>query len=120
MLPVAVATLLLLKVLFEHIFRWEITRESKATSKSIGIRIVFASVAVFLGLLFCFFATLLLFFPSQNIPSVFKILTMMLYFGFWGFAGILYLLARTHVLDGGPITGILKKIFTFTAKKKIY
>jgi hypothetical protein len=45
---------------------------------------------------------------------------MMLYFGFWGFVGILYLLARTHVLDGGPIMGILKKIFTFTAKKKIY
>ena len=56
MLPVAGATLLLIKVLFEYIFHLDIKRESNTTSRSAGIRIVIASIAAVLGALLCFFS----------------------------------------------------------------
>ena len=119
MLPVVVATLLLLKVLLEYIFNWEMTLENQATGKSTGIRIMLASIAVFLGLLFCSFATWLLFFPSHNIPKMYKILGIILYFGFWALAGILYRLTKADAPADRSVPEILNKIFLSLRIKKI-
>lgn len=83
-LPIAGATLLLIKVLFEYIFNWDITREGNAATNPTGIRLIIAFIAVVLGVFLCFFATWLLFFPAYQIPEVIKILGIILYFGFWG------------------------------------
>ncbi len=120
-LPIAGATLLLIKVLFENIFSWDITRESNATTKSTGIRLIIASIAVVLGVLLLFFATWLLFFPEYEIPEIVKILGIILYFGFWGIAGILYRMTRFNKADaaGRKTKGILNKLFVITADHKI-
>ena len=120
-LPIAGATLLLIKVLFENIFSWDITRESKATTKSTGIRLIIASIAVVLGVLLCFFATCLLFFPAHQIPEIIKILGIILYFGFWGISGILYRMTEIDKADiaGRKKNGLLNKLFVLTADHMI-
>ena len=120
-LPIAGATLLLIKVLFEYIFNWDITRESYAATNSTGIRLIIASIAVVLGVLLCFFATWLLFFPAYQIPEIIKILGIILYFGFWGITGILYRITRFDKADlaGRKKNGILNKLFVISADHKI-
>jgi hypothetical protein len=116
-----VATLLLVKVLFEYIFSWDITRENNSTTKSTRILLIIASIAVVLGVLLCFFATWLLFFPAYQIPEIIKILGIILYFGFWGISGILYRMTRIDKADiaGRKKNGILNKLFIITADHKI-
>ena len=121
MLPVAGATLFLIKVLFEYIFRWDIKRESSATSRSAGIRIVIASIAVSMGAMLCFFSIWFLFFPAYNIPEFVKILGILLYFGFWCITGILYRLSRATNADavGRKTNQVLNKLFVVTADHKV-
>jgi hypothetical protein len=120
-LPIAGATLLLIKVLFEYIFSWDINRESNARIRSTGIRIIFASISVALGVLLCLFIIWLLFFPAYKIPETIKILGIMLYFAFWGAAGILYRIGRVAKAGtgGGEAKGILNKLFTITADRHV-
>ena len=120
-LPIAGATLLLIKVLFESIFSWDINRESNAATKSTGIRIIIASLAATVGVLLCFFATWLLYFPAYEIPEIIKILGIILYFGFWCTTGILYRMARVAKADaaGRKAKGILKKLFVIAADHKV-
>ena len=94
-LPIAGATLLLIKVLFEYIFNWDIARESNAATNSTGIRLIIASIAVVLGII--------------------------LYFGFWGITGILYRITRFNKADlaGRKKNGILNKLFVISADHKI-
>jgi hypothetical protein len=121
LLPVAVATLLLIKVLFEYIFSWDINRESNATTSSAGILIIIASIAVALGALLCFFSIWFLFFPAYKIPEPIKILGIIIYFGFWCVTGILYRMARTAKADaaGKRTNRILNKLFVITADHKV-
>ena len=121
MLPVAGATLLLIKVLFEYIFSWDIKRESNASTKSAGIRIIIACLAVALGALLCFFSIWFLFFPAYNIPEFIKILGIILYFAFWCITGILYRVARAARADtaGSKTNRVLNKMFVITADHKV-
>ena len=121
MVPVAGATLLLIKVLFEYIFRWDINRQSNAKRRSAGIRIVIAGIAVSLGALLCFFSIWFLFFPAYKIPEYIKILGIILYFGFWCITGIVYRLARSAKSDaaGGKTNRVLNKLFVITADHKV-
>ncbi|MBW2411275.1 MAG: hypothetical protein JRF72_15875 [Deltaproteobacteria bacterium] len=121
MLPVAGATLLLIKVLFEYIFRWDINRESNAKTRSAGIRIVTAGMAVSLGALLCFFSICFLFFPAYKIPEYIKISGIILYFGFWCITGIVYLLARAAKSEAisRKTNRVLNKLFVVTADHKV-
>ena len=120
-LPVAVATLLLVKTLFEQIFSWDISRENQKTTRSTGIRIIIASMAVAQGVLLCFFATWLLFFPAYEIPDFIKILGIVLYFGFWCTIGILYRMAKAarSATAGTKANKILNNLFVITADHRI-
>ena len=121
LLPVAVASLLILKVLIEYIFHWDIKREINDTTKSAGIQIIIASAAFALGALLCFFSIWFLFFPGYKIPEFIKILGIFLYFGFWCQAGILYRLARAARTDtvGRKTSRVLNKLFVITADHKV-
>ena len=112
---------MLIRVLFEYIFSWDINRESSDTTKSAGIRIVIASIAVALGALLCFFSIWFLFFPTYNIPEFIKILGIILYFGFWCTTGILYRTARAAKADtaGRKTNRVLNKLFVITADNKV-
>ena len=120
-LPVGVATLLLIKVLFEYIFSWDINRESHSKTRSTGIRIIITSLAVAQGVLLCLFSTWLLFFPAYEIPEVVKILGIVLYFGFWCTAGILYRMAKTaRSAQAGPTANrLINNLFVITADHRI-
>ncbi len=121
MLPVVGATLFLIKVLFEYIFKWDINRESNARTRSTGIQIVIASVAVSLGALLCFISIWFLFFPGYNITEFIKILGILLYFVFWCMTGILYRLSRATKADafGRKTNQVLNKLFVVTADHKV-
>ena len=121
MLPVAGATLFLIKVLFEYIFSWEINREIEAATGATVSQIIVACIAVSLGVLLCIFSTWLLFFPTYKMPEIIKILGIVLYFGFWCTTGMLYRMARTPSSDAADKKkqGVLNKLFIVTADHKI-
>ena len=120
-LPVGAATLLLVKVLFQYIFSWDINREDNKKTRPTGIRVIMASIAVAQGVLLCIFATVLLFFPAHEFPEVIKILGIFLYFGFWCTAGILYRMAKTDrsATAGIKANKILNNLFVITPDRRI-
>ena len=120
-LPVGVATLLLLKVLFEYIFSWDINRDDNTKTRPTCIRVIIASIAVVQGVLLGLFATWMLFFPDYEIPEVIKILGIVLYFVFWCTAGILYRMAKTarSAKAGKTANKLLNNLFVTTADDQI-
>jgi len=116
-LPVVGATIWLLNYLARQIKHLKKLNYSESTGKKIRKRIKILSVVSTLMLFLCFFLIWWHYFPSVNIPRIFRLIELILYLVFFGCLGVLYGLGKAVAAGAGSATGILNRLFDMISDK---